>query len=167
MPDTRSKVISMTTGHRTKAEKEFRKEAEKSLYTGVDFKESDQVAADKIAHREFLRLKKMFAKIPFIDGLDEQVINRYCLEVSALSGFQDSVATLDKMFDESETVEQRIEIKNMILKTLSAMMKSKELLLKYEDRLFLNPAGRVKSIPKAPPAKEKPSGMAAYLAKKG
>jgi hypothetical protein len=46
------------------------------------------------------------------------------------------------------------------------MQKSKELLLKYEDRLFLSPAGRIKSIPKTPQKKEKPSGIAAYRAKR-
>jgi hypothetical protein len=40
--------------------------------------------------------------------------------------------------------------------------KSKELLLKYEDRLFLNPASRIRSIPKKPPEEEKQSRFAAF-----
>jgi hypothetical protein len=47
------------------------------------------------------------------------------------------------------------------------MAKSKELLLKYEDRLFLNPATRVKAIPKQPEKKATESGMSRFTKRAG
>ena len=51
---------------------------EKSLYTGMDFRESPAIKLDPIAHKEFLRLRKLYKQIQYVDGLDEQIINRYC-----------------------------------------------------------------------------------------
>jgi hypothetical protein len=123
---------------RTKAELEFREKAEKALYTGTTFKESPAVKADPVAHREFLRLKKLYKKIQFVDGLDEQMINRYCLLVSQ---------------------EQKLMESDDFL----ALHKTREMILKLEDRLFLNPVSRIKAIPKKPPEEEKESPMAKFL----
>jgi len=124
--------------HRTKKELEFREKAEKALYTGTTFKESPAVKADPVAHREFLRLKKLYKKIQFVDGLDEQMINRYCLLVSQ-------------------------EQKLMEAEDFQALHKTRELILKLEDRLFLNPVSRIKAIPKKPPEEEKESPMAEFM----
>jgi hypothetical protein len=123
---------------RTKAELEFREKAERALYTGTTFKESPAVKADPVAHKEFLRLKKLYKNIQFVDGLDEQMINRYCLLISQ---------------------EQKLMESDDFL----ALHKTREMILKLEDRLFLNPVSRIKAIPKKPPEEEKESPMAQFL----
>lgn len=134
---------------RTKAELDHREKMEKALYTGMNFKESPVVKSDPIAHKEFLRLKKLYKQIEYVDGLDEQIINRYCLLVSQEQSIHDMI--LKSSFDA-----EKIELYKQINKT-------RDSLLKLEDRLFLNPTARVKAIPKTPPEKEKPSAMAEFL----
>ena len=149
--------------HRTKAELELRKEAEKALYTGECFLETQQVKENQIAHKEFLRLKRLYGKITYIDALDQQIINRYCLEIAnqvRLSVLLDKLE--NKLDDDKLETNDLVNLSKSISSILSNVAKSKELLLKYEDRLFLNPATRVKSIPKTPEKKAKPSGIAAF-----
>ncbi|MFJ5713126.1 hypothetical protein [Neobacillus sp. NPDC093127] len=142
--------------HRTKKELEHREKAEKTLYTGTSFKESPAVKSDPVAHKEFLRLKKLYKNIEYVDGLDEQVINRYCLLVSQEASLQEIInAKKDDML-----VDDLIEL-------YKAVNKTRDALLKLEDRLFLNPTARVKAIPKKPPEKEKKSAMAKFLQRRG
>jgi phage terminase small subunit len=139
--------------HRTKAELDYREKMEKSLYSGFDFKESPAVKSDPIAHKEFLRLKKLFKNIEYIDGLDEQIINRYCMMVS-------EVENLQKLYSKSEEIETIISLDKQI-------NKKRDMLLKLEDRLFLNPTSRIKSIPKTPEEEKKGSAMAEFLKRRG
>lgn len=153
---------------RTKAELEYRKKAEEALYTGENFKEEKFVKENPIAHKEFLRLRRLYSKISFVDALDQQMINRYCLEVANLSNLQKLYEKLESKIDDCEQLETKdiVQLYKSITGVLSNMHKSKELLLKYEDRLFLNPTSRIRSIPKKPPEEEKPSGMAAFMNKR-
>lgn len=130
---------------RTKTELEFREKAEKALYTGTTFKESPAVKADPIAHKEFLRLKKLYKNIQYVDGLDEQMINRYCLLISQ---------------------EQRLVERNDP-EEFQMLHKTREMILKLEDRMFLNPTARIKAIPKKPPEEKKESPMAQFLNRRG
>jgi len=135
--------------HRTKAELEHREKSEKSLYTGIDFKESTAVKSDTVAHKEFLRLKKLYNNIQYVDGLDEQIINRYCLMVSEENYMRE-------LFVNETDDEVKLELYKTVTKTRDTM-------LKLEDRLFLNPTARVKSIPKNPVEDNKVSPMAGFL----
>lgn len=139
--------------HRTKKELEYREKVEKSLYTGTTFKEAPAVKADPIAHREFLRLKKLYKNIQYVDGLDERIINRYCLMISQEQSMQEMIA-------QAESNEEKLELYKQINKTRDAI-------LKLEDRLFLNPTARVKAIPKNPPEEKKQSPMAEFLKRRG
>ena len=153
--------------HRTKAEIEHRQKMEKSVYTGKDFKATEEVKKDEIAYKEFKRLKGLYSKIQYIDGLDEQVINRYCLELSNLSGMENRRERLNKMADEAEEDKDKLRAFEMLSRLDAAESRCKDLLLKYEDRLFLNPTSRLKAIPKKPIEKEEKTGMGAFLAKRG
>ena len=151
--------------HLTKAEIAYRQSVEKYLSTKDNmFFEQPRVKADKIAHQEFMRLRRLYGKIEFVEALDQQIINRYCLEVSNTQQLQ---AVLDRLYIDLDVVKQmedRLRIYDLIHKAGIAMNKNKELLLKYEDRLFLNPATRLKAVPKTPPKEEKLTGMAAFMA---
>lgn len=149
--------------HRTKKELEHREKAEKSLYTGTTFKESPAVKADPVAHREFLRLKKLYKQIQFVDGLDEQIINRYCMLISQEQALAKMMERMRLDVDELESVEERLELYGYIAGVTDKTMKTREMLLKIEDRLFLNPTGRIKSIPKKPEEPPKQSAMAQFM----
>lgn len=156
-------------GHRTKAEMAYRERGEKALKTGKRFQVSPQVKADKIAHAEFLRLRRLFSRmeLELVDALDQQVINRYCLEVSNTYTLQEMMARLDgELNKEDLEFVDRLKVYDLIHKANVAVAKNKELLLKYEDRLFLNPAARIRAVPKTPPKEESKAGMAGFLAKK-
>lgn len=161
-----SKPTALILGHRTKAELEYRESVEKTLYTGENFTEWPQTKSDPVAHKEFLRLKRLFSKIQYVDALDQQIINRYCLETSELIKTSERVERLHNELESADEAEQRLKIYALINQTLSAQHKSKELLLKYESKLLLNPADRMNKVPKAPPQEESDSPMAAYLARR-
>lgn len=143
-------IIFENKSHIGKVKLDARKSAETALYTGVNFTEAQQVKDNQIAHKEFLRLKNLYGKIAFVDALDKNIINRYCLEVAQLYDLQEHIARLNKDLEMTEQIEQRITLYGMINQVYVSMEKSKALLLKYEDRLFLNPAGRMRAIPKTP-----------------
>jgi len=152
--------------HRTKAQLEQRKQAEQSLYTGFTFRESERVKNNPDAHAIFLRLRKLFKKISFVDGLDEQMINRYCLETAEVEGLEMMLDRMQSDLDECENFEDRLRLYDTIKGILATLHRKREMLLKLEDRLFLNPASRIRAIPKNPPKEEKQSGMAAFLKKR-
>lgn len=153
--------------HRTKKELEHREKAEKSLYTGIKFRESPVVKADPVAHREFLRLKKLYKHIEYIDGLDEQIINRYCMLISQEQSLSNTMNRMWVDIEEVETIEERAEIYRSISGVTDKTMKTREMLLKLEDRMFLNPTSRIKSIPKQPEEENKESAMAQFMKRRG
>ena len=152
---------------RTKAELEYREKFEKPLYPGTIFKESPAVKEDPVAHKEFLRLKRLYKNIQYVDGLDEQIINRYCLMVSQESALADAIADLKDSLKDCESVEERMLVYDNIAKLSTKLEKVRDMLLKLEDRLFLNPTARIKAIPKKPPEDKKESPMEKFLSRRG
>lgn len=141
--------------HRTKKELVHREKAEKSLYTGTNFKELPAVKSDPVAHKEFLKLKKLYKNIQYVDGLDEQIINRYCLLVSQENSLQEIISVK----------KGEAEIDDLI-EWYKAINKTRDSILKLEDRLFLNPTARVKAIPKTPSEDNKKSPMTDFLSRR-
>lgn len=109
------------------------------MKTGERLKPTDEVKADPVAYKEFKRLKKLYEKMQadFVDGLDSQIVSRYCLLLS---------------------LEKRL----MAEDDFKALHKTRELIMKLEDRLLLNPVSRAKAVPKQPPEESK-SPMEAFL----
>ena len=153
--------------HRTKEELEHREKIEKSLYTGTTFKESPVVKEDPVAHKEFLRLKKLYKNIQYVDGLDEQVINRYCMMVSQERSLQKIIEKMDEDTDKCEDFSDRLDLYKAIAGATAKLVQVRNMLIKLEDRLFLNPTARIKSIPKAPEENKKNSPMADFLKRRG
>jgi hypothetical protein len=73
-----TKPLSLVKGHRTKGEKEERAKAEAELLTGVSLKENDEVKNNFIAHKEFMRLKKLLRNIKMDDDLYSNMVNILC-----------------------------------------------------------------------------------------
>ena len=83
-----TKPISIAQGHRTKAEKQLRATAEKELMTGQMLTESEEVKNNPVAHKEFLRLKKLFRAIGKDDDLCGDTINIFCTLVAECAEFE-------------------------------------------------------------------------------
>ena len=82
-------VIKMEKkSHRTKKELALREKSEKNLVTGSRLKESPSVKADPVAHKEFMRVRKLLKVMEKDDDLYHNQINTYCLlhaEIQKLS----------------------------------------------------------------------------------
>lgn len=79
--------------HRTKAELQKRQKEEESLLSGTEMKERPEVRKSPVAHKEYLRLKKLLKEIGKNDALYESVINRYAMlraELESLEQLRDS-----------------------------------------------------------------------------
>lgn len=169
MPGRPSKPVQLiklegNKDRRTKAELEYRENFEKSLYTGTNFKESPEVKADPIAHKEFLRLKKLYKHIQYVDGLDEQIINRYCTMISQERSLQDTIKKLNEDIENADDFKTRSELYKLLSSLTTKLNQTRDMILKLEDRLFLNPTARVKAIPKKPPEDDaKKSPMSEFL----
>ena len=133
--------------HLTKEEITERQKQEASLRSGTKgYKPSDQVKVDPVALAMFKKLKKLYKEIVFVEGLDENIINRYCQVYSenvALSGIR---LKLTELYAVSEIVEQ-LALADKILEVDKQIEKKRNMLLKIEDRLFLNPTARIKNVP--------------------
>jgi len=140
--------------HLTKAEIAARQEQEAKLRSGTKtYKPSPQVKNDMVALAMFKKLQKLYKGIEFVEGLDENVINRYCLLHSEYIKLRDMRADLTAQYQHSETVEEKLALSERILEIEKRIEKKMDLLLKLEDRLFLNPTARIKNVPKKEPEK--------------
>ena len=75
--------------HRTKRELRQRKQAEENLLTGKRLKEAREVKENELAHKVFLRLKKLLREIGKDDDLYSGVINRYCMISAECEEFEE------------------------------------------------------------------------------
>ena len=73
-----AKTIENCAGHRTKKEKESRKNAELRQLTGKKLTEFKQVRENETAHKEFQRIQKLLKVVGKDDALYSAGINRYC-----------------------------------------------------------------------------------------
>ena len=86
-PSKSSKIIDIEgKSHRTKAELNQRKKHEEATLSKIKLKEKQAVKDNEVAHKEFLRIKKLMIAIEKYDGLYENAINRYCQVVCGVHG---------------------------------------------------------------------------------
>lgn len=172
-----SKSIHSVAGHRTKAEKELRENAEKNLKTGKKLSEFSEVKKDEAAHKQFGRVRKLLKANDKDDDMYSAVINRYCLlysECLALEKLKDSYSAsiLELSQDKKQIVEdfvdqdsdretislaQYYKLKNNFSKTLTALdaavMSKRKMMLDIEKENLMTVASGLRSVPKTP-AKE-------------
>jgi len=140
----------MLTGHRTKAEKKIRSECEKKLQTDLKIVAFTETKNNIEAYKIFRSLKKIYNQIEFVDGCDNFTINRYCVLSAECKSIELQYAKVEKDIDEAAEVMQRIDLYKILSNFEFALNKKRDMLLKLEDRMFLNPASRIKSVPKKP-----------------
>jgi phage terminase small subunit len=157
-----TKPIQLVKGHRTKAEKQKREKEEKRLMTGISFKESPDVADDPIAHKEFFRLKKLFKKIDKDEGLQENVINRYCklhsecfYYAQQINDKKEDMKTLMQTYSEGGIdpliyIASKDSILNLILQCDKKIMDKRKMMLDIEKENIMTVAATLRSIQKKP-----------------
>ncbi len=98
-----SKTVENLERHATKAELTQRREAEKAAMTGMAIRESREVAKDRVAHAEFIRVSEILTAVGKNDAMFEAVINDYCVYKSDISRYQAMRKKLQK--EEMEAAE--------------------------------------------------------------
>lgn len=161
-------LVSEGKSHRTKKELEQRKKAEEALASGVAFKERQEVKDNPVAHKEFIRLKKLLKNIEKNDALYEPVINRYCLlqaECEELVEKREKIyQRLCEMendrdhFEKEDKISTYYKLINDMEKNLVNMDKQVQskriMLLNIEKENIMTIAAALRSIPKKVDAEE-------------
>ena len=177
MPGGRpTKPLALVKGHRTKAEKKIREEAEKQLLTGTVLKEWDEVKNDPAAHKEFVRIKKLLKSIKQDDDLYGAMINTHCKikseEYKILNDQEKYRQSLDKLEEEfdkskdmsfSDYMKLTVSIQKNILGCDKAISEKRKLMLNISKENVMTVQSALRSIPKTTDEKTKKSPMAEFL----
>ena len=158
--------------HLTKAVIEQRKAAE--IKTGTQsLKCPDYVKNDVNAFKRWKEIIKIYKDVDFVSSGDIGMLARYCMthaeymellkrkkRINSISEDPDEVEDYiqgEERFD-SRVQKQLLDMisTNAILRIETAINKKMDLLIKMEDRSFLNPLAKVKNIPKKEPEKANP-----------
>ena len=176
MADSTPKPIALVKGHRTKAEKEKRAKAEKSLMTGVSFKEWPEVKTDPVAHKQFARLRRLYKSIGRDDAMIESVINRYCMLLSECEKYEIEDDRLHRLADEldarkpdmefTDYFKMVVELGKQLQKNDSLLQSKRKMLLDIEKENVMTLVSAMRAIPKKVDSGE-PSRMAAFMKSKG
>lgn len=175
-----SVIESEGKSHRTKAELEVRKQAEQELLTGESMQEYPEVKENEIAHKEFIRLKRLLAKIGKSDALHEGVINRYALLRAECADFErkresfyERLRELEQSYHSLKGTPSEISVseyfslqekmqKNII--SVDKQVQSKRaMMLQIEKENLLTIASALRSIPKTPSSDKQDDPMAELL----
>lgn len=141
--------------HLTKEEIERRKQAEDDLKSGISkFHPTDQVLLNPIAKKTFIKLLVLYQDIDYVEGLDEAIINRYCMMTAEADRVQRLLVDMDEAIDDCETAKDKVMLYKSIASAEITVGRIRDRLLQMEDRLFMNPTSRVRNVPKK--EKEKP-----------
>lgn len=150
--------------HRTKQEMRQREKAEADLLTGKKLKESQEVKDNELAHREFLRIKKLLTEIGKNDDLYSGVINRYCMTSAECKEFEEKRESiyrrqeeLEKRSDEME-IDEYIKLQNetskMLLSFDRQIQAKRKMLFDIEKENVMTIASALRSVPKKPEKKK-------------
>ena len=152
MPGGRpSKPIAFVQGHRTNKEKELRTKEENRLATGEKFFEYPDVKSDKVAHKKFVELQKLFAMVEKDDALVGPAINRYCI----LKSESDD---LKLNYEATNDIEDKAKIYRLL-------MANRKMMDSFERENIMTVQAILRAVPKRP-EEESESPMAKYLRKK-
>ena len=174
-PPKSVKILEMEgKSHRTKAELEYRKAGEKALLSGVAIKEKSYVKQNPIAHKEFLRIKKLLIAIEKNDALQENIINRYCMIYAECRAMEEqlevSLATLgrydmesEKLIDDGtmsfvEYLQLRTEMQKQITTINRQIHTKREMLLRIEKECLMTTAAAMRVVQKTPPPENDNNG---------
>ena len=177
-PKPFSVITSEKKSHRTKAELEARQQGESSLLTGTSLKAWPEVRENKVANKEFARIRKLLKKINHDDALYEAVINRYCLltaetkeiDMTIIPGLRSDLQELVEKHREGHIdfiayLDRKDRIQGLIIAWDKKMMDKRKMLLQIEKENIMTVLAALRAVPKHP-QQQKKSGMAAFLEKR-
>ena len=160
--------------HLTKEAIEHRKAAE--IKTGNKILRCPVYVKNNInAYNRWKEIMKIYKEVDFVSSGDVGFLGRYCVTYSEYMELLERKARINHISQDSSDVENYIlgteafnnrvtrQLMDMIstdaiLRLDTAINKKMDLLIKMEDRSFLNPLAKVKNIPKKePPAQEDPN----------
>jgi len=155
----------------TKAEIERRKKTEVKLGDNK-LKCPEFIKKDIPAMMKWKEIVKIYKDIDFVSSGDTGLLARYCMTFSEYLSLLDQKRKIDSFEINYERLQDHFDAELLegldsffrfdpMMKLDSAVNKKMDMLIKMEDRLFLNPLAKVKNVPKKEPVKEDP------LARKG
>lgn len=143
--------IYKNTHHKSKEYIEDRKKREALLRIGKELETPPpRVLEDPEALKKWKEVCGIFKDFQFVTDVDTTFVEKYCLAYSEYCQLQETrKEILSKELDNLQTFHamDKIHLHYQINKKL-------EILIKFEDRMFLNPASRIRNIPQK--AEEKP-----------
>ena len=174
-----SKPIQLVKGHRTKAEKEIREQAESQLLTGISLKASDDVKNNTIAYKEFKRIQNLLKAIDKDDDLSGHVINQHCMLAAecyelaktrklfegSLEKFEDRLGEGDIAF--TEEMNLRTKLQKSILDVDKALMAKRKMLLDIAKENLLTIQSALRSVPKKPTDETESDPMVSFMSQRG
>ena len=125
------------------------------------------IKKDIPAMMKWKEIVKIYKDIDFVSSGDTGLLARYCMTFSeylALLDQKQKINSFEIRYDEIEAYLDEELIKaldcivkfNPMMQLDSAVNKKMDMLIKMEDRLFLNPLAKVKNVPKKEPVKVDP-----------
>lgn len=152
------KLIGNCTGHRTKAEREIRTEGEEKLLTGESLREWQEVKRHPVAHKHFLKLKRLYRSIDKDEALIENVINRYCIMQSECADYEKLYDRLNRDFDQLEEhagelefvvyLDKKTQLYNQLNTVDRQLQKKRAMLLAIEKENIMTLQGMLRAVPK-------------------
>lgn len=150
--------------HLTKEEIEFRQKSEIRL-GDKKMKCPDFVKNDAEAFKKWKELIKLYADIDFVSSGDIGMLARYCITHSQYLKLLERLKRIKEIAQDPDDIEDylycneefnariRRQLMDMVstdgvLRIEKAVNQKLDVLIKMEDRLFLNPVAKVKNIPK-------------------
>ena len=149
MPGRRGKPLQLHLidgkSRLTKAEIEFRRENEIHIGTH-DFKMPSLVAGIPVAKKKWEEVIGLYLDVDadFVSTSDSGIIERYCLAYAEYVALQNARDEIVKKGWSPVKTAHAIEEMNLE----NSINKKNDMLIKLEDRLFLNPLAKVRNVPK-------------------
>lgn len=156
--------------HRTKAEMETRKKGEAAFATGEALKEKPETKKNMLAHKEFLRLKKLLSGIKKWDAIYENIINRYCLLYAECREFEEKrerfyqdLYEMEESKNEGlfgENISSYYVLKNKIQQNIINLDKQvqtkRKMMMDIEKENIMTIASALRNVPKKEEKEENP-----------
>lgn len=150
--------------HLTKAEIQQRKNSEIKLGQHK-LKCPNYIRNNVNAYKKWKEIIKIYKDFDFVSSGDTGLLARYCMthsEYLNLCETRDRLSNLhadwskyeDVFPEEFQEAVEKILCSNTDLQLETAINKKMDMLIKMEDRLFLNPLAKVKNVPKKEPEKQ-------------
>jgi phage terminase small subunit len=165
-------LVAKGKKHLTIEEKKRRKEFEIKL-GDKELLCPAYVKNDVTAFSKWREIKHIYKDVDFVSSGDTGLLGRYCMTFSEYFKLLDRMKRIKNISDNSDDLENYIDdsdefdhkIKRQLMDMIStdgilrlemAINKKQDLLLKMEDRMFLNPLAKVRNVPKKEPEKVDP-----------